>query len=184
MPKDDPQSLQIYHQALSLMEENSELRDKMYLRVADRLTLVSRFGMFMLVVIAISIYLLLNTLNSQVVHMLDGIITMNKSFDSVNANMQRIEQDMDNVQLKFRLIDDIMGNTRSIARNIGEIRFSLNQTSENIDDITIGMQYVDQVMYNVNQTMYPISYDMYSMSRDMYDIAEPFDAFNRLFPFD
>ena len=27
------------------MEENSELRDKMYLRVADRLTLVSRFGL-------------------------------------------------------------------------------------------------------------------------------------------
>lgn len=182
MSKESTHNIEIYHQALQLMEENSSLRDHMYVRIAERVTMVTRFGLFMLIIIAISIYLLLNTLNSQVVHMLSGIETMNQSFSSVKTDMQKIQQDMNNIRSKSIHMIDIRDSTESVAQTLKNIQYSVSEASNSIRRISFGMHYVDQSMAQVNQNIYPLSLDMSNISRDMYSISEPFEAFNELIP--
>jgi len=182
MSKESDQNIEIYHQALQLMEQNSQLRDAMYQSVADRVTLTTRFGLFMLIVIAISIYLLLNTLNSQVILMLDGIVTMNKSFSSVSSNMLLIQQDMYNINKKTQDMGHIRNSTQSVAKTLKGIHYSIADASVSMNKINTGMQYIDQSMYEVNQNIFPLSNNIFSISRDMYRISQPFESFNSLLP--
>jgi hypothetical protein len=182
MPNESTQNIELYHQALQLMEQNSKLRDDMYRNIAERVTLTTRFGLFMLIIIAISIYLLLKTLNSQVVQMLDGVQTMNVSFDSVSANMKRIEHNMANIELQTRHMGKIKSSTESVALSLEDIKYSMTEASLSIHRINQGMRYVDLSMFEVNQNFYPLSSNIYNISRDMFKISEPFENFNSLFP--
>jgi len=171
-----------FEQMLRLLAEHADHRNLMHTRVAERVTMVTRFGLFMLVIIAISIYLLLNTLNSQVIHMLDGIETMNASFKQFDTNMAHIRRDLHNIEQQTNLMRNINNNTKQISLTMLGVHQSILRASQSIQHIRLGMQYVDQSMQQANQNLYPLTTNVYGISRDMDRVGDPFDTFNSFMP--
>jgi hypothetical protein len=172
----------LFQQSLQLMEQNAQFRNQLYIRVAERVTMITRFGLLMLVIIAVSIYLLLNTLNSQVIHMFEGVRTMNQSFTQVVGNMGQIQGDLEAISLQTSLMPDIAQHTGDVARTMLEVDLAIDQAYDSIHRIRLGMQTIDQSMQQTNRQMYPLTRNIYGISHDMGKVSDPFETFNRLFP--
>ncbi len=182
MASEQSQNSDTVIKALELIEENNQLRTDMHIRVAERVTMTSRFGMLMLVIIAISIFLLLSTLNSQVTHMLSGIKVMNRSFTSVNMNMSQIQTDMQNIQLQTKLIETVGNNTQIVAGTVLNVSSTLTKTRQAIQNISPNMQSVDDSMGLMTYNMYSLNNDVFGISRNLHKVSGPFDAFNNFMP--
>ncbi|MBF0399345.1 MAG: hypothetical protein HQL90_01105 [Magnetococcales bacterium] len=169
-------------QSVTHFRDAMNVRSRLNLRVAIRVTAILRVGMISLGVVAIIFLFLLLVLTSKITYMIDVIDTMNSQFTSMS-------RDMGEMRTVIVQMDQYMATMPVIVQEVDAMKGTVSALNGHINDIATRMQKIDQGLTsitthvgNMTATFRVMDGSVHGIGRDVNRISRPMKLFNNMSP--
>jgi methyl-accepting chemotaxis protein len=152
-------------------------------RLGDRLNYSIQAGIIILGAIAVSIFVLMLTLTSQINRMSALVSEMNKSFATVSDRMHRITGHMASMEKRVALLEGIESTAGVMDEEMKEIRDDMEVMRSTVDGIGRQIGAVRGNVTNIATTMEAMNAEVHAMGAEMHHMAKPARSMNKMFPF-
>lgn len=170
-------------QSVAHFRDAMDVRSRLNLRVAMRVTAILRVGMISLGVVAIIFLFLLFVLTSKITYMIDVIDTMNTQFTSMS-------KDMGEMRGVIVQMDQYMSTMPVIVQEVGAMQGSVSTLNGHISEIATRMQTIDKGLTRITQhvgnmtgTFRVMDGSVNRIDQDVHRMSRPMKLFNSLSPF-
>lgn len=170
-------------QAVVHFKEAMDVRSRLNLRVAIRVTSILRVGMISLGVVAVIFLFLLLVLTSKITYMIDVIDTMNSQFTSMSKDMGemrrvivQMDQHMATMPTIVQEVDGMKGTVSSLNGHIGTIATKMQAIDKGLANITTHVG-------NMTATFRVMDGSVNRIGQDVNRISRPMKLFNTFSPF-
>lgn len=170
-------------QAMADFRYGMEIRSSLNLRVAKRVTLMLRTGIFGMGLLTLILLLMLMAFNNKLVQMSQVLDTMNQKFSAMSSDMGEMRLVLKRMDKNIMYLPGIVNETDEIANvmhimrdDIAEITGSVNKLQTNVSDIGGDVDHMTQTFRGLDTTMQHLGVDINNMSG-------PSKVFNKMMPF-
>ena len=152
-------------------------------KLGDRLNYSIVAGLAILGLIAISIFVLLLTLSSQINRITSVVADMNTNFIQVADQMTAMKTYVSSMETRVALLNDISDNTSIMQSEMEVITDDMDNMLKRVTAISQNVHGVRTKVDSISTTVDRMDYEVVRMRNDMHDMAKPSRTFNKMFPF-
>lgn len=174
---------QQFRRAVSSFEGIILSQIEMKNKLADRLNYSIVAGLSILSLIAISIFILLLTLSSQINRITSVVSEMNTNFIQVADQMTAMKSYINSMETRVALLNDIRDQTSVMQSEMEVITDDMDIMLKHVSGISANVYGVRTKVDSISGTVSRMDYEVVNMRRDMHDMAKPSRTFNKMFPF-
>ena len=174
---------QQFRRAVSSFEGIILSQIEMKNKLGDRLNYSIVAGLAILGLIAISIFILLLTLSSQINRMTAVVADMNTNFIQVADQMTAMKTYVNSMETRVALLNDISDQTSIMQSEMEVITDDMDIMLRRVDGISQNVHGVRTKVDSISGTVDRMDYEVVHMRHDMRDMARPSRTFNKMFPF-
>lgn len=155
----------------------------MHLRVARRTTGLTRFGMFSLGVIGISMFLLLLTLSYQIKPMITAVSNMNANFTTIADDMAVMKAAVLEMETHVAEMPVMAGEMDRMRETLGDIGGNMHNLSLRMDNLDTNMASITQGVTRMAGSFGAMNQTVGIMGGDVHTMSGPMRVFNWMTPF-
>lgn len=174
---------QQFRRAVSSFEGIILSQIEMKNKLGDRLNYSIVAGVAILGLIAISIFVLLLTLSSQINRMTGVVADMNTNFIQVADQMTAMKSYVNSMETRVALLNEISDHTSIMHSEMEVITDDMDIMLDRITGIGQHVQGVRTKVDNISGTVDRMDFEVVRMRHDMSKMAKPSRTFNKMFPF-
>ncbi|MES9858431.1 MAG: translation initiation factor 2 [Sedimenticola sp.] len=152
-------------------------------KLADRLNYSIRAGIIIIAAIAISIFILLLTLSSQLNSITHVVINMNQDFTSVSKQMNLMSGYITNMERQVSLLQEIDQQTGIMDKEMQGITKDMVVMEQNVGGIKQDIGSVRTNIANISSSIDYMNFEVQRMGVDMQRMGQPARSMNKMFPF-
>ncbi len=152
-------------------------------KLGDDLKHAIRFGMVILGLIALSIFILLVTLSSQISRISNVVDDMNNNFTTVTIQMDNMSRSIDSMLKRVALLEDMDQQTGTMRREIILITEDITAMNQQVQGMSTQVTRVGSSVNDMAATISQMDDQVQMMAHDMQRMAKPAKTLNKIFPF-
>lgn len=151
-------------------------------RLGDRLKISIRAGMLFLVLIAITIFIIMMTMVSQVDLISKAVIRMDNSFDEVKTQMVKIDSLMTSMETNVSYMNSVSTVMQSMDSEMVTMTQQMGQMQTEVDAMKNEVAVIRHQADIITHTTGVMDMEIYRMNQDMNRMAAPARSLNNMFP--
>ncbi len=151
-------------------------------RQGDRIKNSIRAGMLFLVLIAISIFVILATMVTQVEHISDAVVRMDNSFDEVRNQMVKVDELMTGMEKNVAYMNSVSTVMQNMDSEMGKMTGQVQQMQGEVDAMSREVAVIRHEADIMTQTTKVMDMEIYRMNHDLNRMATPARSMNNMFP--
>ncbi|NOR51657.1 MAG: hypothetical protein GQ470_03470 [Gammaproteobacteria bacterium] len=151
-------------------------------RIGDRVKNSIRAGMVFLALIAISIFVILVTMASQVELISEAVIGMDNSFDDVRIQMVKIDGLMTKMEKNVSYINSIATVMQGMDSEMVQMTNQVQQMQGEVELMSGEVKVMRRQADVMTQTTGMMDMEIHRMNREVNRMAAPARSMNNMFP--
>ena len=151
-------------------------------RMGDRLKISIRAGMLFLVLIAITIFVIMMTMVSQVDLISKAVIRMDNSFDEVRTQMVKMDSLMTSMEKNVAYMNSVSTVMQSMDSEMVTMTQQMSQMQTEVDAMKNEVAVIRHQADIITHTTGVMDMEIYRMNQDMNRMAAPARSLNNMFP--
>jgi uncharacterized protein YoxC len=151
-------------------------------RMGDRLKNSIRAGILFLVLIAISIFVILVTMVTQVEQISDAVVRMDTSFDEVRNQMVKVDGLMTGMEKNVAYMDAVSTVMQVMDSEMEKTTDQMEQMQAEVDTMKNEVTVIRQQADIMTHTTGEMDMDIYRINQDINRMAAPARSMNNMFP--
>jgi methyl-accepting chemotaxis protein len=152
-------------------------------RQGDRIKLSIRAGMTFLLLIAISIFLMLYTMATQINRVSIAVGEMNHSFDVVSERMEQMDRLMLSLEYNVSQLPAIAEVMPQMDEEMAKLTNTVNLMSNEMNAVTLDVAAVRKQSETMNEISKRMATGIYRINGEVNHMAQPAKSLNNMFPF-
>ncbi len=174
----DPKLLRAARSFEAILFSQIEIQEKL----SNDLKNAIRFGMVILGLIAVSILVLLLTLSSQINRISAVVADMNRNFETVTGQMDRISGSMSHMVERVALLEPMDAQTAAMKGKMKQIDEDIAAMQRTIGTMGTHVTEVRRSVENMATTIDRMDDEVQMMAADMQYMAKPARTIKKMFP--
>lgn len=151
-------------------------------RQGDRIKNSIRAGMLFLVLIAISIFVILYTMVTQVNLISEAVVRMDNSFDEVRTQMVKVDGLMTKMEQNVLYMESVSTVMQNMDGEMGKMTHQMQQMQTEVESMKVEVAVIRQQADTMTHTAGVMDREIYRMNQDINRMATPARSMNNMFP--
>ena len=157
-----------------------EMRGDLTLKVAKRVTFLTRFIMIMFGTIAISLLVFVFIIGTRVTVLTDTVTTMNQLFGTMTADMVVMRKHVATMEVKMRNMPSMQKNLISMDKTMIEMNGGTKHMASNMQVIRQDMDKMNLSVNKMDGSFSQTQDSLLKMESDVDRISRPMRIFNKM----